>query len=108
MESAGVYWKPVWNVLTGLCERVLANPYPMHNIPGRKIDASDAEWIADLRAHGLLRPSFVPPVAFQDLRDWNRLRAKQVEERNRIQNRIEKVLEDTNLKPSTVVSDVHQ
>jgi transposase len=102
MESTGVYWKPVWNVLTGLCELLLANPYPMHNIPGRKTDASDAEWIADLLAHGLLKPSFVPPVAFQDLRDWNRLRVKQVEERNRI----EKVLEDTNLKLGTVVSDV--
>ena len=78
----------------------------MHNIPGRKTDASDAEWIADLLAHGLLKPSFVPPVAFQDLRDWNRLRVKQVEERNRIQNRIEKVLEDTNRKLGTVVSDV--
>jgi transposase len=106
MESTGVYWKPVWNVLTGLCELLLANPYHRHNIPGRKTDASDAEWIADLLARGLLKPSFVPPVAFQDLRDWNRLRVKPVEERNRIQNRIEKVLEDTNLKLGTVVSDV--
>lgn len=106
MESTGVYWKPVWNVLTGLCELLLANPYPMHNIPGRKTDASDAEWIADLLAHGLLKPSFVPPVTFQDLRDWSRMRVKQVEERNRIHNRIEKVLEDTNLKLGTVVSDV--
>ncbi|MFN9894019.1 MAG: transposase [Acidobacteriota bacterium] len=76
----------------------------MHNIPGRKTVASAAEWIADLLAPGLLKPSFVPPVAFQDLRNGNRLRVKQVEERNRIQNRIEKVLEDTNPKLGTVDS----
>lgn len=82
----------------------------MKAIPGRKTDAADAEWIADLLAHGLLKPSFVPPVEFQDLRDWTGIwvqqRVKQVGERNRIQNRIEKILEDTNLKLGTVVSDV--
>lgn len=76
----------------------------MHNIPGRKTDASDAEWIADLPAPGLLKPSLVPPVACQDLRNGSRLRVKPVEERNRIQNRTEKVLEDTNLKLGTVDS----
>lgn len=106
MESTGVYWKPIHNVLGGHFELLLVNPYHMHNIPGRKTDAADAEWIADLLAHGLLRPSFVPPTEIEELRDWNRMRVKQVQERNRIQNRIEKVLEGTNLKLGTVVSDV--
>lgn len=106
MESTGVYWKPVWNVLSGHFGLLLANPYHMHNIPGQKTDAADAEWIADLLAHGLLKPSFVPPVEFQDLRDWTRYRVKLVGERNRIHNRIGKVLEDTNLKLGSVVSDI--
>lgn len=106
MESTGVYWKPVWNVLTGHFGLLLANPYHMHNIPGRKTDSSDSEWIADLLAHGLLKPSFVPDVEIRDLRDWTRYRVRLVGERNRIHNRIAKVLEDTNLKLGTVVSDI--
>lgn len=91
MESAGVYGKLVWSVFTGLCKLLLANLFTMHNISGRKTDASDAEWVADLLALGLLKPRFLPPVAFQDLRDGKRLRVMQVEERHRIQNRIEKL-----------------
>ncbi len=106
MESTGTFWKPIWNVLREHFTLLLVNPFHMKAIPGRKTDAADAEWIADLLAHGLLKPSFVPPVEFQDLRDWTRYRVKQVGERNRIQNRIEKILEDTNLKLGTVVSDV--
>lgn len=106
MESTGVYWKPVWNVLSGHFELLLANPYHMHNIPGHKTDAADSEWIADLLAHGLLKPSFVPVTAIQDLRDWTRYRVKLVGERARVHNRIGKVLEDTNLKLGSVVSDV--
>ena len=110
MDSTRTYWKPIWNVLRKHFTLLLPNPYPMHCIPARKADAADAEWIADLMAHGLLKPSFVPPVEFRDPRDWTGIRiqqrVKQVGERNRIQNRIEKILEDKNLKLGTVVSDV--
>lgn len=106
MESTGVYWKPVWNVLEGHFPLLLANPYHMKNIPGRKTDQNDAEWIADLLAHGLLRGSFVPPPAIQQLRDWTRYRVKLMGEYNRIHNRIHKVLEDANLKLSSVASDI--
>jgi len=69
MESTGVYWKPVWNVLEGRFRLLLANPYHLKNIPGRKTDQKDSKWIADLMAHGLLRPSFVPLREIQQLRD---------------------------------------
>lgn len=75
MESTGVYWKPVWNVLEGHFPLLLANPYHMHNIRGRKTDQKGAEWIADLLAHGLLPPSFVPSREIQELRDLTRLPA---------------------------------
>jgi len=106
MESTGVYWKPVWNVLTGHFRLLLANPYHMKNIPGRKTDQSDAEWIADLLAHGLLRASFVPPREIQQLRDLTRYRVKLTEEYNRVHNRIGKVLEDANIKLGSVASDI--
>lgn len=106
MESTGVYWKPVWNVLEGHFPLLLANPYHMKNIPGRKTDQNDAEWIADLLAHGLLRASFVPGREIQELRDLTRYRVKLVGEYNRIHNRIGKVLEDANLKLGSVASDI--
>ena len=106
MESTGVYWKPAWNVLSGHFGLWLVTPYHMHNIPGWKTDSADSEWIADLLAHGLLKPSFVPPTEMQDLRDWTRCRVKLVGERNRVHNRIGKVLKDTNLKLGSVVSDI--
>ena len=106
MESTGVYWKPVWNVLEGHFPLLLANPYHMHNIPGRKTDQNDAEWIADLLAHGLLKPSFVPPRAIQELRDLTRYRVKLTGELNRVHNRIGKVLEDANIKLGSVASDI--
>jgi transposase len=74
MESTGVYWKPVWQVLDGSFELVLANAMHIRNIPGRKTDVNDATWIADLLAHGLIRGSFVPPAPVQELRDLTRTR----------------------------------
>lgn len=106
MESTGVYWKPVWHVLEGHFPLLLANPYHMHNIPGRKTDQKDAEWIADLLAHGLLRASFVPSQPIQELRDLTRYRVKLMGEFNRVHNRIAKVLEDANIKLGSVASDI--
>ena len=106
MESTGVYWKPVWNVLEGHFPLLLANPYHMRNIPGQKTDQKDSEWISDLLAHGLLRPSFVPPQPIQELRDLTRYRVKLTGELNRIHGRIEKILEDANVKLGSVASDI--
>ncbi len=98
MESTGVYWKPVWQALEGHFELILANPFQIKTVPGRKTDARDSQWIAELLAHGLIRPSFVPPRATRDLRDLTRYRVKLVQERNRVHNRIHKVLEDACIK----------
>jgi len=106
MESTGVYWKPVWQVLEGHFHLTLANPFQVKNIPGRKTDRRDSQWIAELLAHGLIRPSFVPPLATSQLRDWTRYRVKLSEEKNRIHNRIHKALEDACLKLDTVASDI--
>jgi transposase len=106
MESTGVYWKPVWQALEGHFELILANPFQIKTVPGRKTDARDSQWIAELLAHGLIRPSFVPPRATRDLRDLTRYRVKLVQERNRVHNRIHKVLEDACLKLDTVASDI--
>lgn len=106
MESTGVYWKPVWHVLESHFPLLLANPYHMHNIPGRKTDQKDAEWIADLLAHGLLKASFVPPRPIQELRDLTRYRVKLVGDYNRVHNRIAKVLEDSGIKLGSVASDI--
>lgn len=106
MESTGVYWKPVWEALDGHFHLILANPYQVKNIPGRKTDARDSQWLAELLAHGLIRPSFVPPRETRDLRDLTRYRVKLTEERNRIHNRIHKVLEDACIKLDTVASDI--
>jgi transposase len=106
MESTGVYWKPVWNVLDGHFPLLLANPYHMRNIPGQKTDQKDSEWISDLLAHGLLRASFVPPRPVQELRDLTRYRTKLTGEHNRVHNRIVKILEDANLKLGSVASDI--
>lgn len=103
MEATGVYWKPVWHVLEGHFELVLANAAHVKNVPGRKTDVHDAMWLADLLAHGLVRASFVPPVAVQELRTLTRTF---VLERSAHAQRIEKVLEDANLKLSVVLSDI--
>lgn len=105
MESTGVYWKPVWHLLDGF-ERVLGNAKHMTNVPGRKSDQSDASWIADLLAHGLIRPSFVPPGEIQALRDLTRTRTQWMHERGREVQRMQKVLEDANIKLASVLSDI--
>jgi len=106
MESTGVYWKPVWHVLEGEFELVLANASHIRNVPGRKTDVNDAMWIADLLAHGLIRGSFVPPVAIQELRDLTRTRKQLVREVARHTQRIQKTLEDANIKIAGVISDI--
>jgi transposase len=106
MESTGVYWKPVWRVLDGGFELLLANATEVKNVPGRKSDASDAQWLADLLAHGLVRGSFVPDENGQDLRDLTRTRKQLVREQVQHRQRIQKVLERCNIKLASVVSDV--
>ncbi len=106
MEATGVYWKPVWHVLEAHCTLVLANALHIRNVPGRKSDMNDATWIADLLAHGLIRSSFVPPAPIQDLRDLTRTRRQLVHEVARHVLRIQKTLEDANLKLTQVMSDI--
>jgi transposase len=105
MESTGVYWKPVWNILEGQFEVLLVNAQHIKAVPGRKSDQKDCEWIADLLQHGLLRGSFVPPKEMRELRDLTRYRVSLAQEENRIANRVQKVLEDANLKLASVASD---
>ena len=105
MEATGVYWRPVWAVLEDQFELMLVNPYHIKVIPGRKTDAKDCEWIADLLQHGLVRGSFVPPTEIQDLRDLTRYRAELTQAQNRVANRIQKLLEQANIKLSSVASD---
>jgi transposase len=106
MEATGVYWKPVWHLLEGHFELILANAQHIRNVPGRKTDVNDATWIADLLAHGLIRSSFVPPVPIQELRDLTRTRKQLVREISQHSSRLQKILEDANLKLGSVLSDV--
>ena len=106
MEATGVYWKPVWHVLEGEFELTLANPMHIRNVPGRKSDVNDATWIADLLAHGLIRASFIPPVPIQELRDLTRTRKQLMREIVQHKQRIQKVLEDANVKLASVLSDM--
>jgi transposase len=106
MEATGVYWKPVWHVLEGSFELVLANATHVRNVPGRKTDVNDAMWIADLLAHGLIRGSFVPPEPIQQLRDLTRTRKQLVREIARHTQRIQKTLEDANVKITGVITDL--
>jgi transposase len=106
MESTGVYWKPAWHVLEGHFELVLANAMQVRNMPGRKSDVNDATWLAELLAHGLIRPSFVPPAPIQELRDLTRTRKQLVREIARHTLRIQKTLEDANIKLKSVASDI--
>lgn len=106
MEATGVYWKPVWHLLEGRFELVLANAQHIRNVPGRKTDVNDAMWIADLLAHGLIRSSFVPPALIQELRDLTRTRKQLVREISQHTLRIQKVLEDANIKVGSVLSSV--
>ena len=106
MEATGVYWKPVWHVLEESFELVLANAQHVRNVPGRKSDVSDAMWLADLLAHGLIRGSFVPPTPVQEMRDLTRTRKQLVRETVQHTQRIQKVLEDANIKLDSVISDI--
>jgi transposase len=106
MESTGSFWKPIFNILEGHLEVLVVNAQHLKAVPGRKTDLKDAEWIADLLQHGLLRPSFVPPVAQREVRELTRYRISLVEERSRTINRLQKTLEDTNIKLASVASDV--
>ena len=106
MESTGVYWKPVYNLLEGQFEVLVVNAQHIKAVPGRKTDVRDAEWIADRLQHGLLRPSFVPDAPQRELRDLTRYRTTLVHDRVRTVNRLQKVLEDANIKLAAVASDV--
>jgi transposase len=107
MEATGVYWKPVWHILSdGVFELILANAAHVKNVPGRKTDVKDAEWLADLMAHGLIRPSFVPDEPTQQMRDLLRTRKQLVRERSSHTQRIQKTLEDANIKLDCVVTDI--
>jgi transposase len=106
MESTGVYWKPIYNLLEGDFEILVVNAHHLKTVPGRKTDVKDSEWIADLLQHGLLQASFIPAAPQRELRDLTRYRTRLVEERAREINRLQKTLEDTNLKLGDVVSDV--
>lgn len=106
MEATGIYWKPIWHILEGDFELVLANAQHIRNVPGRKTDVNDATWIAQLLAHGLIRSSFVPPAPIQELRDLTRTRKQLVREVAQHTLRIQKVLEDANIKLASVLSSV--
>ena len=106
LESTSIYWKPVFNVLEGAFEVVLANPYHVKAVPGRKTDVKDCEWLADLLAHGLIRASFIPPREIRELRDLTRHRKSLLRDRVAAVNRVHKVLESANIKIANVISDV--
>lgn len=106
MESTGEYWKPIWNILEGNFELLLVNAEHIKRVPGRKTDVQDAEWLADLLRHGLVKASFVPPLEQRDQRDLTRQRTQLVRERASVINRLQKVLEGANIKLTSVVSDV--
>ena len=107
MESTGVLWKPVWNILENRqFTLLLVNPRHVKQVPGRKSDVSDAEWIAQLLQCGLLQGSFVPKRELRELRDLTRYRAQLVSEQTRVANRIHKMLEDANIKLGAVASDI--
>jgi transposase len=107
MEATGVYWKPVWHILSdGEFELILANAAHVKNVPGRKTDANDAVWLADLMAHGLIRPSFVPDEPTQQMRDLLRTRKQMTRDRASHIQRLQKTLEDANIKLDSVVTDI--
>ncbi|HEX2173752.1 MAG TPA: IS110 family transposase [Dehalococcoidia bacterium] len=106
MESTGVYWKPVHAVLEGYFELIVGNAHHIRNVPGRKTDVKDAEWVADLIRHGLIKPSFVPPPPIRELRELVRLRRSLSEALTTEQNRTLKLLETANIKLASVVSEV--
>jgi transposase len=106
MESTGVYWKPIWNLFEGVFELLLVNAEHIKQVPGRKTDVKDSQWIAELLQHGLLRASFVPEKPVRQLRDLTRQRTQLVRQKVQVANRIQKTLEDANIKLGSVASDV--
>lgn len=106
LESTGEFWKPVYAILEPQLTMLVVNAQHIKQVPGRKTDIKDAEWIAELLAHGLLRPSFIPPLAQRDLRDLTRQRTTIIQERASVVNRLQKVLEWANLKLASVATDV--
>jgi len=106
MESTGIYWKPVYNILEGYFDITLANAQRIKNVPGRKTDVSDSEWIAKLLRHGLIEKSFDPSQDLRELRDLTRLRKKWIGNLTAEKNRISKVLECSNIKLGSVISDI--
>jgi transposase len=107
MEATGVYWKPVWHILSdGDFELVLANAAHIKNVPGRKTDVKDADWVSDLLAHGLIRASFVPDSQTQEMRTLMRTRKQLVREKASHTLRIQKTLEDANIKLDSVITDI--
>jgi transposase len=106
MESTGVYWKCPYYVLEDALECWLLNARHLRNVPGRKTDVGDAEWICQLVEHGLVRPSFVPPKPIRELRNLTRYRKAQIEERGREAQRLDKVLQDAGVKLSSVATDI--
>lgn len=106
MEATGVYWKPVWNVLEGSFDLMLVNPQHIKALTGKKCDRRDASHLADLLQHGLLQGSFIPPAEIRQLRDLTRNRARTVQEAARIKSRIQKILEEANVKLGSVATDV--
>ena len=106
VESTGVYWKPVFNILEGSLEVVLVNARHAKAVPGRKTDVRDCEWLADLLRHGLLRPSFIPPPEIRELRELTRYRQTLVREQTALANRVQKLIESANIKLGQVATDV--
>ena len=107
MESTGVYWRPVYNLLEGQCELLVVNAQHIKAVPGRKTDVKDAAWIAELLRHGLLRGSFIPSKPQRQLRELTRYRSTLVQDHARTLNRLQAVLEDANLKLASVVTDLY-
>ena len=105
IESTGVYWRPVFNILEGSVEVMLVNARHVKAVPGRKTDVKDCEWLADLLRHGLLKPSFIPPVEIRELRELTRYRQSLVREQASVANRVQKIAESGNIKLSQVASD---
>src|SRR2546426_2557850 len=106
MESTGVFWRPVYNLLEEGRTVILVNAQHMKAVPGRKTDVKDSEWLADLLRHGLLRASFIPPKPIRALRELTRYRKTLVQERSREVNRLQKVLEGANIKLAAVATDL--
>src|SRR5215207_6549931 len=106
IESTGVYWKPVFNILEAALTVILVNARDAKAVPGRKTDVRDCEWLADLLRHGLLRPSFIPPPEIRELRELTRYRQTLVREQTALANRVQKLIESANIKLGQVATDV--